>query len=209
MGVWVVASKERDRQSEGTSRAKGVSEYMKLPEFYKIVARNAGTTLDGIAEFVDAFEEEMLNIFWTEDSLKLKIGTFKGITKKGGVYKSNKPPYDVIPYPDKEGWPKFVPSKEAKERFIVPEFTPTPIDPDLIFKAAEKELLTGEVTKVLPIPVPEDYPPVPRVFLPDSNSSKEAFLRGLEKILKKSKERKKSQENKLSSWDKIKSQNKK
>ena len=68
-------------------------------EFYELVADYADIPIYKAREFVKAFEEEIMMIFATEDSILLKIGRVFGETResfryydnKTGVYRMSKP----------------------------------------------------------------------------------------------------------------------
>lgn len=88
-------------------------------DFYKIIADKANVTVKNVTEVMDAFDEAMMEeIFAKEDSVRLAIGTFSGYTKETAERKGRNPKTgETITIPAKKmtGYPKFKPSKAAKE----------------------------------------------------------------------------------------------
>lgn len=92
---------------------------MKKTEFIELVANKAGVTKKDATNMLAAFDEVMLEeVFAKEDSVKLGIGTFSGYTKKTNARKARNPRTgETVEVPAKtmKGYPKFKPSKAAKE----------------------------------------------------------------------------------------------
>jgi len=88
-------------------------------DFTKKIAEKAEMTQKEAAAFLAAFDEVMMEeIFAKEDSVRLNIGTFSGYTKETSARKGRNPKTgETIDIPAKtmHGYPKFKPSKAAKE----------------------------------------------------------------------------------------------
>jgi len=88
-------------------------------DFIKMVAEKADLPQKDATKFLAAFEEVMLeDIFAAEEKVSLKIGTFSGYTKETSARKARNPKTgETIDVPAKKmkGYPKFKPSKAAKE----------------------------------------------------------------------------------------------
>lgn len=189
------SKKPRDPKNvrpEGKLRAGVASKLISRKEFYKIVARTADMPLKEIPHFVRAFEEELLELIWAGESINLNIGTIRGGWKAPSTYRSNKPGHvgEILEVKEKFNYPDYTPSKAARERYIAPEFTPVPVPPEKIWEATFREFYKGEEVEVLDISVPENYPKIPKYFIPDSHPFKPFMLKNMERIIKKAKERK-------------------
>lgn len=92
---------------------------MKKTEFIEMLADKAGVTKKEATNMLAAFDEIMLEeIFAKEDSVKLGIGTFSGYTKETSARNARNPRTgETVKVPAKKikGYPKFKPSKAAKE----------------------------------------------------------------------------------------------
>lgn len=88
-------------------------------DFVKKIAEKTGSNSKTAAEFLAAFEETMLeDVFAAEDSVRLAIGTFSGFTKETAARVGRNPATgETIKIPAKKikGYPKFRPSKVAKQ----------------------------------------------------------------------------------------------
>jgi len=88
-------------------------------EFVKKMAEKAGISSRAAADALAAFEETMLeDVFAAEDSVRLSIGTFSGYTKETAARVGRNPATgETIKIPAKKikGYPKFRPSKVAKQ----------------------------------------------------------------------------------------------
>jgi len=92
---------------------------MNKTDFAKAIADRADMSQKDATKFLAAFEETMMeDIFAAEDKVSLKIGTFSGYTKKSAERKARNPKTGetiVVPAKTVKGYPKFKPSKAAKE----------------------------------------------------------------------------------------------
>ena len=92
---------------------------MKKTEFIDMLAKRADVSKKEATAMLAAFDEIMLEeIFAKEDSVKLGIGTFSGFTKETKARTARNPKTgEAIQVPAKKikGYPKFKPSKAAKE----------------------------------------------------------------------------------------------
>lgn len=88
-------------------------------EFVKRACEKVDMTQKDMMAALEAIEETMLeDIFAEEESVRLKIGTFSGYTKTTSDRKGRNPATgEIIKIKGKtvKGYPKFKPSKAAKE----------------------------------------------------------------------------------------------
>ena len=88
---------------------------MKKAEFVKLMADRSGYTQKDVALLLDVFDEIMMEeIFAKEDSIKLGIGTFSGVTKPARMVRNPRTGEQSMSE-EKHGQPKYKPSKAAKE----------------------------------------------------------------------------------------------
>ena len=92
---------------------------MSKVDFIKKISDRTGASAKETAEFLTAFEETMLeDVFAVEDSVRLSIGTFSGYTKETPARVGRNPRTGEtlkIPAKKMKGYPKFRPSKIAKQ----------------------------------------------------------------------------------------------
>lgn len=92
---------------------------MNKVDFVKKIAEKAEVTQKEAMNFLAVFDEVMIeDIFAKEDSIRLGIGTFSGYTKVSEARRGRNPHTgEEIAIPKKviSGYPKFKPSKRAKE----------------------------------------------------------------------------------------------
>lgn len=92
---------------------------MNKVEFTKLIADKAECTQKEAVAFLNAFDEVMLEeVFAKEDSIRLGIGTFSGYTRETKDRKARNPRTGeelFIKGVVTKGYPKFKPSKAAKE----------------------------------------------------------------------------------------------
>jgi len=92
---------------------------MTKKEFAQIVASKTGVTPKEALNFVNAFDEIMVNeIFKKEDSVKFSFGTLAGITKKTSERTARNPKDGsqiIVPARVFKGLPKLKISKTMKE----------------------------------------------------------------------------------------------
>lgn len=88
-------------------------------EFIKLAAEKADMTQKEMGEALEAIENTLMeDVFAEEESVRLKIGTFSGYTKVTSDRKGRNPATGkeiLIKGKKVSGYPKFKPSKAAKE----------------------------------------------------------------------------------------------
>lgn len=88
-------------------------------EFIKLAADKADMTQKEMGEALEAIEDTLMeDVFAEEESVRLKIGTFSGYTKVTSDRKGRNPATGkeiLIKGKKVSGYPKFKPSKAAKE----------------------------------------------------------------------------------------------
>lgn len=88
-------------------------------EFIKLAAEKADMTQKEMGEALEAIEDTLMeDVFAEEESIRLKIGTFSGYTKVTSDRKGRNPATGkeiLIKGKKISGYPKFKPSKAAKE----------------------------------------------------------------------------------------------
>lgn len=88
-------------------------------EFIKLAAEKADMTQKEMGEALEAIEDTLMeDVFAEEESVRLKIGTFSGYTKVTSDRKGRNPATGkeiLIKGKKVSGYPKFKPSKAAKE----------------------------------------------------------------------------------------------
>lgn len=88
-------------------------------EFIKLAAEKADMTQKEMGEALEAIEDTLMeDVFAEEESVRLKIGTFSGYTKVTSDRRGRNPATGkeiLIKGKKVSGYPKFKPSKAAKE----------------------------------------------------------------------------------------------
>ena len=94
---------------------------MQKTEFVKLVAEKSGVSQKDVSAVLSAFDDVMLEkVFAEEDSVRMGIGTFKGVTKPATKARKGRNPatgeeITIAAKPEAHGQPKIVWSKAAKE----------------------------------------------------------------------------------------------
>lgn len=94
---------------------------MKKNEFVKLVADKAAMSQKDVATVMEAFETVMLeNVIAVEDSVRLGLGTFSGVTKAARAGRTGRnprtgEPVEIAAVPEKHGQPHVKWSKAARE----------------------------------------------------------------------------------------------
>lgn len=94
---------------------------MKKNEFVKLVADKAGMSQKDVTAVMDAFDTVMLeNVIAVEDSVRLGLGTFSGVTKAARAGRTGRnprtgEPVEIAAVPEKHGQPHIKWSKAARE----------------------------------------------------------------------------------------------
>ena len=89
-------------------------------EFIGLISDRSGYTKKAVAEMLEALEETMeQDVFAKEDSVRLKIGVFEGVTVPEKPPRNRRNPQtgevELMPgSPEKHGQPQYRPSTSAK-----------------------------------------------------------------------------------------------